>query len=75
MIAKKYNIQIFAGRKICTDHSPGWERTKVIPGNLLISEVLLEGGNSYVFTARLEIQCISFPANFQRDIINNFAVF
>ena len=41
---KKFNIQIFAGWEICTA-SPGWERIKVIPGNSLIREVLLEGGN------------------------------
>ena len=36
----------FAGWKICTDHSLGWEITKVIAGNLLIKGVLLEGARS-----------------------------
>ena len=58
-----------------TDHSPGWERTKVIPGNLLIREFLLEGGTAKFCTASLEIQFISFPGNSERGIINNFAVF
>ena len=44
--------QIFAGWKICTDHSPGWERTKVIPGNMLITEVLLEGGEQLCFHSK-----------------------
>ena len=40
--------------KICTDHSPGLERTKVvIPGNLFIREVLLEGGNSFFFSQQV----------------------
>ena len=28
---EKKNIKIFAGLTICIYHSPGWERTKVIP--------------------------------------------
>ena len=71
----KKSIQILVGWKVSTDHSPGCERTKVISGNLLIKEVLVEGGNSYFFTASLEIQFLIFPGDFELDIINNFAVF
>ena len=65
---------MFVGSKMCIDHSPSWERTKVMSGDLLIREVLLEGGAMF-FTASLETQFISFPGKFERDIINNFAVF
>ena len=41
-----------ASQVLCIDRSPGWERAKVIPGNLLIREVLLEGGNSYYFDSK-----------------------
>ena len=60
---KKNNIQIIAGWKICTDHSPGWERTKVIPGNLLI-RVLLEGENSYFFHSKFRNSLANFPWSF-----------
>ena len=36
-------------------------------------EVLLEGRNSYFFTASLEIQLLIFLGDFELDIINNFA--
>ena len=71
----KKSIQIFICWKVFTDHSTGCERTKVISGNLLIREVLVEGGNSYFFTASLEIQFLIFPSDFELDIINSFAVF
>ena len=61
--------------KICTADSPGWEKNKIIPGTLLIREVLLEGGNSYFFTGSLEIQLPIFPVDFELDMVNSFAVF
>ena len=61
---KKYNIQIIAGWKICTDHSPGWKRTKLIPGNLLIRRPCWKVGTSIFFIASLEIELIIFPGDF-----------
>ena len=34
---KRMEHPIFAGWKIVSNHSPGWERTEVIPGNLFIN--------------------------------------
>ena len=70
-----WDTYLVHGWKICTDHSPSWERTKVIPGDLLIRAVLLEDGNSSFFTASLEIQLLIFRGDFDLNIINNFAVF
>ena len=61
-----------ASQVFCTDRYPGRERTKAISGNLLIREVLLEGG---IFTASSEVQLLIFPGDFKLDIINNFSSF
>ena len=63
-----------ASQVLCTDRSPGWEKTKVIPGNLLIREVFLEGRTAIIFTASLEVQLLIFPGDFKLDI-NNYSSF
>ena len=63
-----------ASQVLCTDRSPGWKRTKVIPENLPIREVFLEGGNSYYFHIKLEVQLLIFPDDFKLDI-NNYSSF
>ena len=50
-----------ASQVLCIDRSPGWERAKVIPGNLLIREVLLEGGNSYYFHSKFRSSIANIP--------------
>ena len=50
-----------ASQVLCIDRSPGWERAKVIPGNLLIREVLLEGGNSYYFDSKFTSSIANIP--------------
>ena len=57
----KKNIQIFSNWKIRTDNSPGWEITKVIAGNLLIREDLLEGGNSYLVHSKFRNAIVNLP--------------
>ena len=39
--------------KICPEYSPGWERSKDIPGNWVTRKVLLEGGNSSFLHSKL----------------------
>ena len=55
-----------ASQVLCIDRSSGWERAKVTPGNLLIREVLLVGGNSHYFHSSLEVQLLD---------INNYSSF
>ena len=57
----KYRTSTSAGWEICTDNSPGWERTKVTPGNLLIREVSLDDGNSYVFHSKFRNLIYKLP--------------
>ena len=51
---------LMAGKLVLNYHSLGWERTNIL-GNLLIKEVLLEGGNSCVFHSKFRNLIANLP--------------